>query len=92
MKPHQAVEICLIFALIVLGTLFIHFLFVEQANKNACGVLGMEYKHNNDGSFNFCISNDGQAHYVKFDCNGILWAKQCTAQLISIGDNRVVIQ
>ena len=38
-----------------------------------------------------CLSHSGEANYIHFECSGLLWRKECKAQLISIGDNRVLI-
>ncbi len=53
----------------------------------SCKDIGMEYHYAMDTTF--CVDSLGNAHYAKFKCKGLLWNKECAAQLISIGDVRV---
>ena len=55
--------------------------------QQSCDKLGMKYYYTMDTKF--CVDSLGNAHYVKFKCEGFLWEKECKAQLISIGDVRV---
>ncbi len=75
----------------VLGFIFIFTVFdsiIESSMiKESCKDIGMEYHSAMDTKF--CVDVLGNAHYVKFKCEGFLWDKECTAQIISIGDVRV---
>ncbi len=55
--------------------------------RQSCKDIGMEYYYAMDTTF--CVDSLGNAHYAKFKCEGVLWNKECKAQLISIGDVRV---
>ncbi len=59
----------------------------QEAIKQSCEDLGMEYYTSMDSKF--CIDALDQAHYAKFTCDGNAWNKHCTARLISIGDIRM---
>ena len=76
----------------VLGFILIFIVFIDIDIQNdrirqSCKDIGMEY-HVAMGT-KFCVDTLGNAHYAKFNCKGTLWNKECTAQLISIGDVRV---
>ena len=76
----------------MVGVTFLALLSVEvgiqvHRTESSCEDIGMEYYTTMDTKF--CVDTSGNAHYVKIDCNGILWNKVCTAQIISIGDVRV---
>ncbi len=83
-----------IFYLICIG-LFFSFIIVMVIDegvfkpiqiRESCEDIYMEYYHM--GRTIYCLDNFNNAHYVKFNCEGFLWTKECEAQLISVGDVR----
>lgn len=54
---------------------------------HSCENIGMEYYTSMDSEF--CVDHLDQAHYAKFECQGFLWTKQCTARIVSLGEVRV---
>ncbi len=40
--------------------------------------------------FDYCIDNDGNAHYVEFDCEGLLWNIECSFRYLTVGEVRPV--
>jgi len=64
-----------------LGNLF-------DAEKKSCEKLGMEYLTVQDSEF--CVDTNGNAHFVKIDCDKVAWNKyDCIPQIITIGDIRL---
>lgn len=59
---------------------------LEKAKKNSCTKIDMEYYETQDSVF--CVSENGDAHFVKIDCEGFI-RYDCTARIISIGDVRI---
>ncbi len=80
----------LIFIIIFLGLMIfgiITYFNQEEAIRKSCEDMGMEYYYSNGQAY--CIDNNGEAHYAKIDCEGII-NFECNARLISIGNLRVI--
>lgn len=93
-KQMRIEDFVVYFFIIVIGFAFAMLLYAGLDNKNSidkikqsCGDIGMEYYHTMGTQF--CVDSFGNANYAKFSCDGTLWDKKCTAQIISIGDVRV---
>ena len=89
---HPEVTIFTLVLVLVMVMVFISLVMIDTSIyydriSQACKDIGMEYHNAMDTKF--CVDAFGNAHYAKFTCNGFLWNKVCTAQLISIGDVRV---
>ena len=62
---------------------------IYNIKKESCSKLGMEYYYT-DGT-EFCVDNNDQAHYVKFECEHYGFRKwECYPRIISIGEVRTI--
>ncbi len=66
--------------------------FTTEALKKSCNNIGMVYEKGIAVDFDYCIEPYGNAHFVRFDCVGFFWNKECSVQIINIGDYRVIEQ
>lgn len=56
--------------------------------ENSCKKVDMEYYRMMDT--HFCTDKEGNAHYVKLDCEWIKWTEyDCVPILLSIGEVRI---
>ena len=59
----------------------------SNARHESCNKLNMEYYTAQDSIF--CIDKEGNAHYVKIECEKISWLEyNCIPRIISIGEIR----
>ena len=74
----------LIYALVIMWTafIFINLAFFDIREFEACEKIGMEKTTIND--FDTCVDSQGNANIVKFECQGLLWAKECSARIIKL--------
>ena len=80
------VSLFLIVSLII--GLAIDEIFFTPTKDEMCKSIGMkEYVFMSDTRY--CIDYDNNAHFVNIKCKGFMLSKECTAQIISIGDIRV---
>ena len=84
-------NICMLIG-VILFILFFGLLGTETYNqikttKQACKDIGMEYQYYDDKTF--CVDEYGNAEFVIFECEGILWNKECEANILTIGDLRI---
>ncbi len=62
--------------------------FFTPTKDEMCQSIGMkEYVFIMDT--HYCVDYDNNAHFVNIKCKGFMLSKECTAQIISIGDIRV---
>ncbi len=63
-------------------------IFFTPTKDEMCQSIGMkEYLYMKDT--HYCIDFNSNAHFVSIKCNGFMQSKECTAQIISIGDVRI---
>ncbi len=88
-------EWIIIFIIVIFGLVFwaMYVVWDGEAKtpieKESCSKIGMEYYYT--GGTQFCVDNDNQAHYVKFECEHYGCRKwECNPRIISIGDIRTL--
>ncbi len=90
---YEKVEILIFIMIGIVGlcfiVAFINFGFESIAKQEACKSLGMTNSRLFDSDV--CIDKSDSAHFVNIKCEGIFWTTKCTAQIIDIGDFRIVI-
>jgi len=85
------------YMLIILIVLFVIFIiiilvdvqFILKSKGQACKDIGYK-EYETMGDFRYCQDHIGNLYYAHFECDGFLHARECKANLISVGDVRVV--
>ena len=86
------IGIFIVLVFIVLPFAILDDRFFRIKKEQSCRNIGMEYELSTNSDFDYCIEPNGNAHFARFDCRGLVWNKECTVQIINIRDFRVIEQ
>ena len=86
-------SVCIVLIVVLgLGTLsfiLIDMIITTKTMDKACQDIGLKEAGNID-SIRTCKDYNGNLYYANIECSGLLWGTECKANLISVGNVRVV--